>query len=202
MWGGICLPPQNAYFHFQPHCRPSLWRLGSLFQAGHPTSPLPSSAPNFSRSPGASATRGRGCLRAASPPLSRPCPWGPGRGEPRRAPRAPGRRGREGGGLRGASLPPRPSPRAARLPPQRLPSPGGSRRGSASPPQTCPAARCALCVPAAAGAAPKAAGRSRDAQLPATFSVPASRSSGMAVLLAAVLASSLYLQVAADFDGR
>lgn len=121
---------------------------------------------------GASATRGRGCLRAASPPLSRPCPGGPGRGEPQRAPRAPGRRGREGGGLRGASLPPRPSPRAARLPPQRLPLPGGSRRGSASQPQTCPAARRAQCVPAAAGAAPKAAERSRDAQLPATPPAP------------------------------
>lgn len=165
--------------------------------------PLPGCAGNFSRSPGARATRGRRCSHAASPPLSGPIRGGPREG---RAPaRAQGTRPAGQGGRLGC---------AARPPPA-SPLPAGGAAPAAAPPLAGREPE-GLCQPAAdlPGCAPRPVRPSRcgchaegDRETPGRTAPcsperPAPWPAGMAVLLAAVLASSLYLQAAANFDGR
>lgn len=192
VWGGgTCLPRRRR-----------LWRLGSPFQAGHPALPLPCSARNFSSVGGKRHSWQRLPARripAPEPPL----PWGPGEG---RAPaRAQGTRAAGQGGRR-----------AARRVPPASPLPAGGAAPAAAPPLAWREPE-GLCQPAAdlPGCAPRPVrpssrgcraeggreipGRAASRNPPSAL---ASWSAGMAVLLVAVLASSLYLQVAADFDGR
>ncbi|XP_069449661.1 nephronectin isoform X7 [Ovis canadensis] len=182
---------------------------GSDFPAEHPALPGAGRAGNFS--PGLAlaplgwSPRDSAFLQCPRPRASRrragrphPSP-----GDPRAASRAHAR-----------PPPLRPSPQAARLPGQRLPSRGGSRRGSGRRKQTCSG-----CAPrgspprgaavTSAAAAPRGS-RARLFCAPSTrHLLPACSSASardsppeMDFFLALVLGSSLYLQAAAEFDGR
>lgn len=145
VWGApTCL--RDPAERVPPPPRPNLpqFSSGSPFQAGPPALPLPGCARNFSCSPGqAPLVADAGGARRPRL-LSCPNRGGQGRGEPRRAPRARGRRGREGGGLRGSSLQPHPSPRAGgRRGSRRSTSPRQEGAGGALPARRRPAWLCA-----------------------------------------------------------